>query len=134
VAAPEWARSASHCHVSQSYWSMSAGWDPHPYRPDKWAPPVCHVAGCQSAMSHYQSHVAYLHWSTSIASIKNTDTWQAMTKPPQHHMTHGNILYSHLIQQLDKWQHAIRPPQQPSAMWPFPIGPPHHCGPHHTTR
>jgi hypothetical protein len=54
------------------------------------------VAGCRFAISHYQSHVAYFHWSTSIASVRNTDTWQAMAKPPQHHMTHGSISSHHI--------------------------------------
>ena len=83
---------ATSCHVSAPHWSTSAMWAPHPYRPDKWAPPMPH--GSQPLV-----HIS-----------------------------------SHLIQQLDKWQHAIRPLQQSGAMWPSLIGPPHHCEPHYTIR
>jgi hypothetical protein len=37
VAAPEWARSAIHCHVSQPYWSTSAATPPDR---DTWQPLV----------------------------------------------------------------------------------------------
>jgi hypothetical protein len=101
------------------------------------------VAGYQFTMSHYKSHVAYFHWSTSIASTRNTDTWQAMAKPPQHHtdtwqhlkpphhlyMPCGSMLYSHLTRPYAIWQHHTRPHQTDSATWHCLIGPCQQVGP-----
>jgi hypothetical protein len=91
-----------------------------------------------STSGPHTCHVALTHWSIStatsldachLAAPQATTSTDACYVAAYHEAT---SLFE--IQQLDKWQHAMRPPQQPSATWRFLIGPPHHCGPHHTTR
>jgi hypothetical protein len=70
------------------------------------SPSTCHMAAPQATMSSDACYVAAYHEATSLFEI----------------------------QQLDMLQHAMKPPQQLSAMWRFLIGLPHHYGPHHTIR
>jgi hypothetical protein len=63
VAAPEWARSASHCHVSQPYWSMSV------WISDRWTP---HMPRSTHSLVHINSHLT-----------QPTATWQHHTQPHQ---------------------------------------------------
>jgi hypothetical protein len=83
-------------------------------------------------------HVAFTHWSISAATSLDTchlAASQATTSTDACYVAvyhEATSLFE--IQQLDTWQHQSEPPQQLSATWHFLIGPPHYCGPHHTTR
>jgi hypothetical protein len=106
--------------VAPSYWSTSAS-GPHPgtshltggpHHSATWQssngpphPTLCYMAASQATTSSDTCYVAAYHEATSLFEI----------------------------QQLDTWQHQSEPPQQLSATWHFLIGPPHRCGPHHTT-
>jgi hypothetical protein len=139
VAAPEWARSASHCHVSQPYWSMSAQIGPTSV--PRGSQPVVHLISVYATWHNHRRpphptlcHMAQLHQATST-QLCHMAASQATTSPGLCHMAayhEATSLFE--IQQLDTWHHQSEPLQQLSATLHFPIGPPHHCGPHHTTR
>jgi hypothetical protein len=95
---------------------------------------------CLTSGSHL-CHVSIFHWSISpaLATWQNTlrflkNTWQSLIGPHHKPLPFGSLWMVHSNKRNAKWQHQSEPPQQLSAIWHFPIGPPQPCGPHRTTR